>query len=155
VSRLTPLAASLLHCRGTSGKGKGSSRLSELPDEETEQVTGHITAQVTEQVVQLLPAGEGEQSRAQVGQSSASWLREESFDVAGSVQDPHDLNAVGNREIENDVTAHWEAAQAFSQLLPPPTKPSLLRQQLELLIDQVDERIGLIVAVFGDELPDV
>lgn len=44
--------------------------------------------------------------------------------------------------MENDVTAHWEAAQAFSKLLPSPTKPSLLRQQLELLIDQVYERMG-------------
>ena len=71
------------------------------------------------------------------------------------MQQPHDLNAAWDEKIEDDVTAHREATQAFGQLLPSPPQSALLRQQLKLLIDQVNERIGLIVAVFGDELPDV
>ena len=71
------------------------------------------------------------------------------------MQHPHDLNAAWDGQIEDDVTAHREATQAFGQLLPSPPQSALLRQQLKLLIDQVNERIGLIVAVFGDELPDV
>ena len=65
------------------------------------------------------------------------------------MQHPHNLNAAGNGEIEDDVTAHREATQAFGQLLPSPPQTALLRQQLKLLIDQVNERIGLIVAVIG------
>jgi len=71
------------------------------------------------------------------------------------MQHPHDLSAAWDEQIGDDVTAHREATQAFGQLLPSPPQSALLRQQLKLLIDQVNERIGLIVAVFGDELPDV
>ena len=70
------------------------------------------------------------------------------------MQQPHDLNAAWDEQIEDDVTAYRKATQAFGQLLPSPPQSALLRQQLKLLIDQVNERIGLIVAVFGHELPD-
>jgi hypothetical protein len=70
------------------------------------------------------------------------------------MQHPHDLNAAWDDQIEDDVTAHREATQAFGQFLPSPPQSALLRQQLKLLIDQINERIGLIVAVIGDELLD-
>jgi hypothetical protein len=70
------------------------------------------------------------------------------------MQHPHDLNAVRNGEIKNDVTAHGKAAQPIGQFLPPPPQLTLLCQQLKFLIEPINERIGLIGAVFGDELSD-
>ena len=70
------------------------------------------------------------------------------------MQHSHDLNAARNGEIEDYVTAHRETAQTLDQRLPPPPEPALLSQHLELLIDQINERIGLLIAVIGNELPD-
>ena len=56
--------------------------------------------------------------------------------------------------MEDDVTAHRKTAQALRELIPSPPESGLLCHQLELLIDQVNERICLIVAVIGDQLPD-
>jgi hypothetical protein len=70
------------------------------------------------------------------------------------MQHPHDLNTAWDGQIEDDVTAHREATQAFGELVPSSPEPALLCQELELLIDQINERIGLIVAVIGDELLD-
>ena len=77
-------------------------------------------------------------------------------------------NSARNGVIEDDVTADREAAQPVrlfrdnevgrtakgldaSQLLPLSPQAALRCQQLDLLIEQVNERIGLIVAVIGDE----
>jgi hypothetical protein len=66
------------------------------------------------------------------------------------MQHPHDLNAAWDGQIEDYVTAHRKAAQAFGEIVPSSPEPALLCQQLEFLIDQVNERIGLIVSVIGD-----
>ena len=70
------------------------------------------------------------------------------------MQNPHDLNPTGNGEIEDDVSPHREAAQTIGQFVPSPPDAGLLRQHLELLVDQIDKRIGMGVAAIGDELPD-
>lgn len=71
------------------------------------------------------------------------------------MQNPHDLNPTGNGEIENDVTPHRKAAQTIGQFVPWPPEAGLLRQDLELLVDQIDQRIGMGVTAIGDELPDL
>ena len=70
------------------------------------------------------------------------------------MQNPHDLNPTGNSEIEDDVTPHRKTAQTIGQFVPSPPDAGLVRQHLELLVDQIDECIGMGVAVIGDELPD-
>lgn len=82
------------------------------------------------------------------------WLTEGGPKVTGPMQNPHDLNPTGNGEIEDDVTPHRKAAQTIGQLVQSSADAGLLRQHLELLVDHIDERIGMGVAVIGDELPD-
>jgi len=69
------------------------------------------------------------------------------------MQNPHDLNLTGNGEIEDDVTPYRKAAQTIGQLVPSSPDTGLVRKHLELLVDQIDECIGMGVAVIGDVLP--
>jgi len=71
------------------------------------------------------------------------------------MQNPHDLKPTGNGEREVDVSPHRKAAQTIGQFMPSPPDAGLLRQHLELLVDQIDQRIGMGVAVIGDEPPDL
>ena len=47
-----------------------------------------------------------------------------------------------------------EHAQTIGQFVPSSPDAGLVRQHLELLVDQINECIGVGVAVIGDELPD-
>ena len=49
---------------------------------------------------------------------------------------------------------HRKTAQTIGQFVPSSPDAGLVRQHLELLVDQIDECIGMGVAVIGDELPD-
>jgi hypothetical protein len=60
-----PWIARLLHFSELLDRA-GASDFMDLPGEWTEQVTAHVAEHVTEQVVQLLRACQGEQSRAEL-----------------------------------------------------------------------------------------
>jgi len=67
----------------------------------------------------------------------------------------NDLDALGKRQVKDDVLSNWEAAKVWRQFWPAPAYVGSASQSPEAVVNESGELIGVLDAVFGDEGPDL